>query len=487
MNLSRLTLPTVLSVLVCLFVAAVFAFHLRGFVSASDLDLHGRALLGLSGSLSFASIVTAFPPVPYIAAVMFGYVFPDGGTSGLSLLSAGLSALLALAWYRAFTINGLSRWEAAAASGALLFNPVFLRAAGEGIGFVVLHWGFWLTALGAFGLRRGERVNDLMLISVGLCIMAFAHPYGLILVFASVPFLALVMPADRLRAAPVALYLILLFPVIFALLSFLYINWVFAFDPLSFVDAISREAAGLGANPSGRSVPAPWQAVALGAAGLFAVCPAAVSMFYAAKGMAPLRYAVMALLLSLLGAMILAFAFGLFPSPAVAASLGVTAAACCVARWPLNRLRRVELLLLVAGAVGGGVLILADGSPETERWKAAALHRPVPVADPELAGVARVLRGRAGILFDAEAAPAVIALRGDPDGIWTSEDRPFTLASLRGQTDAHMLVVRDSGSVYGSDRVGRIFPDLYDDGHPGYDLVYDGPRWRVYETSGEAK
>ena len=50
-----------------------------------------------------------------------------------------------------------------------------------------------------------------------------AHPFGMLLVFASLPFLALVMPADRLRNAPIPMYLMLLFPMIFCLLSFMYV------------------------------------------------------------------------------------------------------------------------------------------------------------------------------------------------------------------------------------------------------------------------
>ena len=56
------------------------------------------------------------------------------------------------------------------------------------------------------------------------------------------------MPADRLRNAPIPMYLMLLFPMIFCLLSFMYVNWVFVGDGTAFIHTISREGAGLGAD-----------------------------------------------------------------------------------------------------------------------------------------------------------------------------------------------------------------------------------------------
>lgn len=468
--------------------AAVLAFalvlHARGYVSASNLDLHGRTLLSLGGMIRFENVVTAFPPLPYIAAIAVSYLFPQAGTAGLATLSAAMAGLLVVAWFAAFRANGLSLAEAAAASAALGLNPVFLRAATEGAGFMAIHWGLWLTALGTFSLRRGERVNDLMLVSLGLALMAFAHPFGLLLVFASLPFLALVMPADRLRNAPAPMYLMLLFPVAFSLLAFTYVNWVFLGNPAAFVDTISREAAGLGARlPGGES--SGWRPFALSIIGVFAVGPVLMAFFFAARGRAPLRYAVLAIVATLLAGMVLALAFGLLPSAALAASLAITGAAACVARWPAGRLDRVELNLLSAGLLGGAILVLADRAPENQRWKAAIADRPAGYGDPEVAELARALAGKDDVLFDAEAVPAVIALRGDARGIRSSGTEAFRLASLRNRTEAQVLVVRNSASGLGSDRVGRIFPTLYDNGAAGYRLIYDGDRWRVYEMNDE--
>ncbi|MFT6474207.1 MAG: hypothetical protein ACJAUS_001923, partial [Qipengyuania sp.] len=172
-RITSYAMPIVLGIAL---VALAFILHARGYVSASNLDLHGRTLLSLEGLIRFEDIVTAFPPLPYITGIGLNHFVPVSGTAGLAVLSAVLAAALVLAWFWAFRANGLSLWEASAASAVLALNPVFLRGATEGIGFILVHWGLWLTALGMFSLRRGERVNDLMLVSLGLCLMAFAHP-----------------------------------------------------------------------------------------------------------------------------------------------------------------------------------------------------------------------------------------------------------------------------------------------------------------------
>ncbi|MBX7480937.1 hypothetical protein [Qipengyuania qiaonensis] len=468
-------------------VGLALLLHARGYVSTSNLDLQGRTLLSMDGLIRFENVITAFPPVPYISAIVLSYVVPTGGTTGLTALSAGLAGMLVVAWFNAFRINGLSVLEACAASAALGLNPVFLRAATEGVGFVAIHWGLWLTALGTVGLRRGERVNDLMLVSVGLALMAFAHPFGLLLVFASLPFLALVMPPDRLRTAPIPMYLMLLFPFGFSLFAFMYVNWIFAGDASAFLYTISREAAGLGADAQIAASEPTWRTFAITAISLFAVSPVLLAFFMAARGMGPLRYAVLAIFATLLSGIFLSQAFGFFPSVSLAASLGITGAAACVARWPINRLNRVELNLLSAGLIGGTALVFIDTAPESERWKAAVMNHTVADSDPELTGLARALSGKSNVLFDAEAVPAVIALRSGTDGIWSGDTQQFRVASIRQRTDADMLVVRNSGSGLGSDRVGRIFPTLYESGATGYRLKYDGARWRVYEVSEEGQ
>ncbi len=108
-RITSYAMPIVLGIAL---VALAFILHARGYVSASNLDLHGRTLLSLEGLIRFEDIVTAFPPLPYITGIGLNHFVTVSGTAGLAVLSAVLAAALVLAWFWAFRANGLSLWAA---------------------------------------------------------------------------------------------------------------------------------------------------------------------------------------------------------------------------------------------------------------------------------------------------------------------------------------------------------------------------------------
>ena len=477
----RLSLGPIVFVL-CLaaYCYMVIDLQARDYISASNLDLWGRTLMANGGLSRFEDVVTAFPPLPYIVTIAAAATFPALGAVTPELIGALLAALLVVAWFLALRRNHVSRGHALLGTVALAANPLFLRALSEGPGFILLLWGLWFTALGVFGLRRGQRVNDLILISLGMALMAFAHPFGIIVVFAMFPFLALVVPADRMRDAPASMFLVLLFPLAFSILAFCYVNWVFAGDALSFAGRISRESAGLGPD---WTPPAGLQDWMLAFFSLFAACPIAIAMFVRAQGMAPLRFAVLVLFATLIAAIVLGSLFGVLPATALVASLALAVAAACAARWPVEHAHRSRLaLLLVAGFLGGVVVTFADDKPETQRWRGAMAGERVAPADPELAELGALLATRDAILFDADRAPAVIAERRSTRGVWSAGTQEFRLTALSGRSSAQTVVVQNRDLGIGSDQVGQMLPEVYEDRPEGFREIYSGKRWRVFAT-----
>ncbi|MBW4331985.1 hypothetical protein KY084_14025 [Stakelama sp. CBK3Z-3] len=483
MTRNRIWSPLVALVAGAALFALMLAMRANGYASASGLDLWGRTLLADDGLISVAQIVTAYPPLPYGGTLILAWLFPALGSAAPMLLAILLAVGLCTAWFASFRNSGFGLPAALLSTLFLSANPLFLRAVAEGPGFVLLHWGIWLLALGMFQLGRGHRVNDIILVAIALVIIVLSHPLGLVLAFAGLPFLALVVPADRLRRTPGAAIMVLMFPLLFTAASFAYVNWIFGGDPLHFIDTLSREAAGLGP-ARGAALATPFDSLLSGcraAVGLFVACPIGVAMFARTAGMPPLRLAVLALMGWLVAATALATLFGLLPPLMLVVGLGVPFAAACALRWPHERPGRPGIvLLLFAGLVGTTILTFVDQSSETTRWRAAATGQRVQPPDQNLAALGALLRNGGAILFDAEAAPLVVAARGRASGIWSAETPQFQLAGLRGKSDAAILVVRNRESRLGSDRVGRLFPDLYERGRPGYRRIYDSDRWRAY-------
>ncbi|MCJ2188865.1 hypothetical protein [Novosphingobium beihaiensis] len=482
-------IPTVwIAALTALLLAALLEAANRGYVSTSNMDLWGRTLLASSGELSIQKVVTAFPPLPYATVLAIHGAVPGLDFAAPQLLSALIASLLVWGWYRTLRESGFSLRPAILAVLLLAGSPLYLRAVAEGPGFMMLLAGFWLFALGMFQLRRGHRVNDIILVSTGLVITGFSHPFGLMLVLGVLPFLALAAPPDRLRTATLAVLLVLLFPLIFALASFIYVNWVFAGDGFYFLSHLSRETAGLGSSNvlffDAGQMPGGIVPPLIAAMGVFAVSPIAISMFVLTARLPPLRLAAAGLIGHLVCTMFLAYMFGLLPPIAAAASLGLPLAAATSARWPQPRPHRSGvIIMLLAGFIGSWLIAATDPASETVRWRAALTGAPVPSTDPELDALAAHTQHKDSVLFDAEAAPAVIALRGNAQGIWSADTTQFRIAALSKTIDARMIVVRNPHSALGGGRVARNFPRLYDEGHPGYHRLFDSGRWRIYVAS----
>ncbi|MEP0190015.1 MAG: hypothetical protein ABJP70_06580 [Erythrobacter sp.] len=453
----------------------------RGYTSASNMELRGHAMMANSGLTTFDTVVSTFPPIPHVLSIAVDRLFPIAGWLGPTTIAAIIAAFLVGAWFAAFRRNGMKVWTALLVAALLALNPLMLRTVYEGAGFVLLHVGLWLTAIGVFGLRRGKHVNDIILVSLGLCFMVFSHPFGIVSVFSFLPFLALVIPPSRLRDAPSSMFVVMLFPLIFAVLSFIYVNWVFAEGPLTFVERISRATASLGpVSESSIARADDFRTWAIVLIGVLAVCPIGVSMFLRTRRLAPLHFSIACLFVSLLASAILAGLYGLLPSSSLVVSLSITIAAACVARWPAEHVHRPEPILIGAGFIGGLVVSMADPTIETARWRSAMLNQEISIPNSEEAQLAKALRGKDSILFDADIAPAVVAQIGTANGILARSTEEFRMAELRGRTSANVIVVRSRGSIFGSDKVGRIFPEGFEQGFAGYETIFEGENWRAY-------
>lgn len=482
---ARIQPAALVMLLVVALIALTLSMQARGYASASDLDLWGRTLLANGGLLSLEDVVTAYPPLPYIATIVLSATIPALGEATPLVLSAMLAAGLAGAWFSKLREFGYGPATSLAIVLVMTLNPLFLRAVAEGAGFILLHWGIWLLALGMFNLRRGHRVNDIILVSVALILVSLSHPFGLVLAFASIPFIALVIPPAQLRASPREVFLVLLFPVLFTLVSFAYVNWVFAGEPLHFVEAMSQEMMGTSSVSIGPQGVPLFTGILTGLA-IIAACPLGIALLVKTRNLPPLSFAVTALLGTLVSASLLAALLGVLPPIMLIGGLGGTLGVVCAIRWPRSPARPGTIAtLLFGGLMGSLVVTFADVSAESTRWQAALTGKHVTAPDTELAGLAQAISGRDAVLFDAEAVPAVVAARGDASGLWTADTTEFQFAGLQSVPQAHIVVVRSRESGAGTDRVGRMFPAMFERGAPQYDLLYDGRRWRAYARRSE--
>ncbi len=440
--------------------------------------LIGRALLAAAGKVSSGQVIADYPP---IAILPMAAVHAITGLSGLAiadLLSALFAASLAGFWLSGLLKAGYRPAWALALTLLLSCNPLFLRAIAEGPQVILTLWGAWLFAVAAFALRSRGGVNDLMLISASLMMLVFTGLLGAALALAAIPFLFLTMPADIRSRSWFHVYLVLLFPVLFGLVGFAFVNWLMLHDPLASL-RLPLEASRERAITS-------WQWVTLEIALAVASAPVLLAQYILARNRRPLQAPALALLGTLMLLVVFALQTGAARSLPVALAPAIPFAAAAVIRWPgpKDRTGRVALLLTL-GCFGGGSVIsgyatMTEKADANEYWRARQKS-----ADEHLG---HFLAGQSDVMLDAAMHPKVIAARGSARGVVTASDTSFALTLLSKRVRATAIAVAAPDPSRNADAINRRLPDFYVSGAEGYRLIYDREGWRVWaRQSGEIK
>lgn len=472
-RLARLALWLPLALAAIVAVAAV-GLPWAGVSSAPPSEalgsLVGRALMGAAGKMDAGELIAAYPPNSLLPLVVTQLVPGISGFEAAGLLSAVLAAALAGLWLRGLLRAGFRPVAATAITLLLCANPLFLRAVAEGPELMITILGAWAFAISAFAVRGRAGVNDLMLCSASLILLAFGGQAGALLVIATLPFLLLIMPPDIRMRSRGSVYLVLLFPVLFCLLGFMLINWMMLHDPLAFLRA-QIEASGEWFAGSWRHAAAEIVSAATAASVL-------IGQFILARGRRPVQSVAVALLGSamLMGLLSMQTGLGLSLTVALAPIVGFSAAAAM--RWPVQQHRALRLVTLLGlSLLGAGSALVAERYGHRSGSAIDGDHR---IAADRRFGM--FLAGHSDVLIDASAHPQVVAARGSAAGLVTASDTAFDLAMLRKRVAgaATAVAVAAPDPSHNADTLGRILPNLYARGEPGFHLIYDRDGWRVW-------
>lgn len=441
--------------------------------------LVGRALLGAAGKMTIGELIAAYPPAAMVPLI--GLATPAGllGVTAGELFSALVGGILAALWLGGLLRAGYRRGAAIVLTLLLVGNPLFLGAITAGPEAMSTLLCAWVFAMSAFTLRSRGSVNDLIACSVALALLFFCGPLGGAFAFATIPFLPLLMPSDVPKGSTASVYLVLLFPALFGLAGFVFVNWMMVHDPLGFL----RTDIDL----SVRSIRESWLTPAVSVLFAVACAPALVGMFIIARGRRPVQMVASALLGTLLLAVTVALQTGASRSPTEALAPAVALVAAAAMRWPRQKARPLRVgLLLALGFTGGASALLAQrplALGESGGAEASEFTASRRAAGDERLG--RFLAGKSGVLIDAAAHPAVVAARGGAEGLVTGNDTAFTLSLLRQRVETRSVAVAKPNPGRDADAVSRTLPDLYTAGAPGLQLVYDRDGWRVWSRHPE--
>lgn len=461
-----------------------------GFITPIVADRWRVALAAIADAAAFRELFAiTFPPL-LMSADLLAALLPATGWLPLPLLVNIIAGgALCAAWAKLFRQAGYGPATAGLAALLLLAQPPLQQAIASGQGIPLGVLGMTMLAPAAIRMRETGEVNAIAIVGAALALMLFSAVSGAYMVLALLPFLVLLTPQQLLARSPVGVLLVLLFPLLFALAGYLYINWVFGGSPLAFAQlanaGIRGAAVNLGAYPwlTGWGGGILTGAVA-GAGMMILSCPLLVWTLLRSVGPGALVLRMLAG--AVLTAIIIASQAQFLGHPAWLLPYLLPIALIAVARRRPGRLSTAGLLLLLLLGMPGGWLVQGLAAPAQLTDWVRALHgeRVSTAAMEQDAQFGLTLRDHDDIAIDADASGLVIPARGGAYGLVMPSSDRLKADLLRGLLSTRYVAVQDPGSLRGrQDRIGLAMPHLWRDGPPGGRLVVSVGPWRLWEQT----
>lgn len=355
----------------------------------------------------------------------------------------------------------------------------------------------WALGLGLFYLllRQFVLLQDddsphfYLRIGVLLALLFFADERATYLAIALVLLLPLVAPGELLQRSPLAFYLVVFTPFVFCFGAWAYVNWIYFDDPLLFLRA--PDSAFLGARAEYAFTPwlLRWGGqflvpLAIIAALAVVAFPGAMLLVNRAwRSREYRRVGIVAVGLPVIAGA-LATLHETLAHPASVAGLLLASVLIGFGLWQARTavLRGTAVLLFALGTLGGWAIFLWMPSPAMNDWLRALQHDTRADRYAAARSLGHWLREhRFPTLIDDSATYAAIVARGDARELLLPYSDVFKLALRRDEPIQPQVVVADPRSAAGArDAITRRYPDLYDQGLPGYRRVFDERPWRVY-------
>jgi cellulose synthase/poly-beta-1,6-N-acetylglucosamine synthase-like glycosyltransferase len=394
--------------------------------------------------------------------------------------------LLACAWFLSLRNAGLSLIAAGATTLLLIFHPGLLRPAVAGPSEILLVVFLYMLGSALYDLRARSGVSEVMAVGLALVGLAFSHPMGAAIACAATPFLIFTVRPALVANSAINVVLTLVFPTLFSAAAFAYVSWVFLGSGWSFLiapaEGISTWTAsftrGLGGAMTG--IVALDAGIAVALAFVLSAPIAVIVMIWVARRR-PLVVPALVLFATTVAAAVIAAATGLFGDPVAVTAMPPVLAAIVMMRVPDVRTRLgIVLPLLAIGWIGGAVAFAIVDPRITAQAGAVLARASVDPARTDALDLGGAIIAREGVLVDSVNAPAVVVGRGSAAGLITPPDENFGLAILLSTISSPLVAVPDPQSNVGAQDRLKAFPQLYQHGPPGYQLVYHNTSWRLF-------
>jgi hypothetical protein len=459
----------------------------NGFVSDFDVHRWSKAIASIDADefrIEYIGLLYPHGPI-YLLALMHSVLGIDSPHAGATL-SAILIALMFSLWSRHLWHKGYPLWTRLTMVALLALHPFSLWAASSGLHNALLLLMFYIFCYGCYLIISIHDLRAVVLVSSMFAVLFFSDERAMLLFLALLPVIPMLAPRHMLGDSLVGIYSILGFPLMIAAGGWMYLNWVFHGDAWVFLQ--SPEASFRGA--LSQSENSPW----LSALGGQWLAPLGWALLFSALAFPlplwlALRYrryhtrlaASLALFLHPMLAVGLATSIFFIEDLTNFLFLLVAATMAVILLMPRMRKTRLMLVLLALGNMGGWATLNWQPSHEAHAWQRAIAGDALPVRNDLIELGLWLKENNLPTLIDDRTLFQAIAARGDAHNLILPFSSQFKNEMKRIQPSAPQVIVANpSRPVAAMDRVTQQFPELFWNGTPGYDLVYDTGEWRVW-------
>jgi hypothetical protein len=208
----------------------------NGLIADDTLRLWAGASAAADGQVPIGRIVAGYPTLPFLVTTLVTWIAP-AATPAPALVATGLFSLIVAFCLFSLRKAGLSYAAAGILTLLIAFHPALVRAVVAGPADVFLAAFLLLFCLALYDLRARSGTSEVMGVGLALMALAFAHPVGAAVAFASIPFLAFAVRPVLVVNSALNVVIALIFPTLFMVAAFAYVSWVFPGDGWSFFAA----------------------------------------------------------------------------------------------------------------------------------------------------------------------------------------------------------------------------------------------------------
>lgn len=445
-----------------------------------------RAILD-ADSLRLENLGFDQPHGPLLILLPF-YLIPWLQPVAPFIASVAVTSLLMTLWYRQLRQGGYSLSQRLGLMLLMVVNPAVLWSSTAGGGEALALLMFYLLYRSCLRMIYDRDIRSFIALGLVLAAFFYVNVISIYLFFALLPLLILIVPIQQLRESPLSAYIIIGMPLMIAVGSWIYFNWIFLGEPLAFLNTYN--SAFIGAKSYAENLP--W----LRDFGGELFTPMMIGLAYVAIGYPVVLFLMwlsykegrqmkitMVLMLHPVVSIGIATYTFFLASPLQITTLITASVMAEIGQLGCQKKGCVIPLiaLLMIGNSAGWYMFMRDEYSHAKPWTAALVDTQARqhVGEEKLGHW--LAQNRVPTLLDMRSGFRVIASRGDAKNLILPFTHAYHLAMRSDQPSVEQIAVPSPDGVTGRhDEINLRYPQLYESGMAGYERIYDENGWRVY-------